>query len=229
MKEWAGYPMVEYADDFEKEENKNRTYPFTLGIKDRMSFIGTYRFVRDKFHSALLEVDRVAKVGMPAPNVDVIDLLLNKSANLLDYQDGNKPLVLNFGSCTWPPFLAAMDGLAKLCSEFKDRVTFLTVYINEAHSIESGDYSTYIPKVKDHKTIQERIKAAQILQQLSSKELNELCPIVLDNMEDEANIKYAAEPDRLYVVQNGKVVFDGGAGPFGYDLKTLAEWLNRNS
>lgn len=44
-------------------------------------------------------------------------------------------------------------------------------------------------------------------------------------MTDEANLSYAAQPDRLFVVNDGKVVYVGFPGPFGYDVKGLEKWI----
>lgn len=56
--------------------------------------------------------------------------------------------------------------------------------------------------IKSHQTLQDRIQAAQIL----LKE-RPLCPVVLDTMENLSSSKYAALPERLYVLQRGKVVY----------------------
>ena len=79
------------------------------------------------------------------------------------------------------------------------------------------------------KQIEEHTEAAKQLVEMSPKELNEQCPVLVDLMSNEANEKYGALPDRLYVIQNGKVMYDGGQGPFGYNLDKLEEWLNLNS
>ena len=69
---------------------------------------------------------------------------------------------------------------------------FVTVYIREAHPVEAEEYKTYIPKIKTHKNMTERIQAAELLKKLSPVELNDRCPVVVDYMEDHANVKYAA-------------------------------------
>ena len=92
--------MAEYANEREKSENEKLTNPFTLGISDRMSFIGTHKFIRKRFNIALLNAKKVAFVGSKAPNVKVMDLNTRQPVYLLDYQRNNRPLVLNFGNCT---------------------------------------------------------------------------------------------------------------------------------
>ncbi len=48
-------------------------------------------------------------------------------------------------------------------------------------------------------------------------------PMLLDNMDNEVDVKYAALPERLYVLDaNGKVFFRGIMGSRGFDVDT---WL----
>lgn len=46
-------------------------------------------------------------------------------------------------------------------------------------------------------------------------------------MLDAANFAYGALPIRFHIVQNGRVVYEGGPGPMGYDMKGVKEWLER--
>ena len=47
-------------------------------------------------------------------------------------------------------------------------------------------------------------------------------------MLDAVNISYGAAPIRMYIVQKGQVVYEGGAGPMGYRLDHVREWLDNN-
>jgi len=43
---------------------------------------------------------------------------------------------------------------------------------------------------------------------------------VIDTMDDKVAVEYAAWPERLFVVdKNGKIVYAGGQGPWGFDVK----------
>jgi len=50
-------------------------------------------------------------------------------------------------------------------------------------------------------------------------------PILVDMMDNSVSLKYAAFPERLYVVLDGIVVYTGGSGPLSYDLSGLREWI----
>ena len=51
--------------------------------------------------------------------------------------------------------------------------------------------------------------------------------VVVDPMEDEANRKYAALPERLFGIIGGRVGYVGDLGPYGYDIDQLEEWIQK--
>lgn len=56
--------------------------------------------------------------------------------------------------------------------------------------------------INQHQSLEDRLSAARILVQKEP-----LCPVVVDEMSDVSAIKYGALPERLYVLQAGKVVY----------------------
>ena len=44
-------------------------------------------------------------------------------------------------------------------------------------------------------------------------------------MDNKAGTAYAAMPERLYVVVDGKIVYEGDLGPFGYKLEEVEQYL----
>lgn len=56
--------------------------------------------------------------------------------------------------------------------------------------------------IKQHRTLEERLAAAQSL----IKE-NPLCPVTVDVMTNVTDSKYGALPERLYVLQGGRVIY----------------------
>ena len=67
-------------------------------------------------------------------------------------------------------------------------------------------------------TIQERTKVARRC--VAGMELS--MPALVDKMDDAVNMAYHGWPERLYLIgKDGKVVFAGGPGPFGFEPDEL--------
>src|SRR5262245_44865707 len=66
---------------------------------------------------------------------------------------------------------------------------------------------------KQPKTFDERKKAADIL----VDRLKYRAPLALDGIEGAAEKAYGAWPERIYIIgTDGKIVYQGGMGPFGF-------------
>lgn len=50
---------------------------------------------------------------------------------------------------------------------------------------------------------------------------------MVDTMDDEATKAYGAFPERLFIIQQGKIVYEGGMGPYNYDLEEVKNWLEK--
>lgn len=46
-------------------------------------------------------------------------------------------------------------------------------------------------------------------------------PFLVDSIQDEASIAFGSFPDRLYIVHQGKVAYQGGVGPHGYVVSSI--------
>lgn len=76
--------------------------------------------------------------------------------------------------------------------------------------------------VAQHKDSGERHKAAKAC----CGALKMTIPMVVDEIDDRAGIAYSGMPDRLYIVNTqGRVVYKGGRGPFGYKPEELEQCL----
>jgi len=112
--------------------------------------------------------------------------------------------------------------------KYKKDVAFFVVYIREAHPTDgrtSRKNDRDGIKVKSPKTLEEREEVASECSQ--SMDLS--IPFLIDNMKNEVGAAWAGWPDRIYIVgKDGKVSYQGGPGPWGFDpveaerkLKTL--------
>jgi Iodothyronine deiodinase len=51
-------------------------------------------------------------------------------------------------------------------------------------------------------------------------------PFAVDDMDNAADLTYAAWPERIYIVdESGHIVYRGGLGPFGYHPEEARAWL----
>jgi type I thyroxine 5'-deiodinase len=113
--------------------------------------------------------------------------------------------------------MAGLEDFAELVKEYKDRVDFVVVYIEEGHADDEWYLDGNIYHIKKHKTITERFAAADQFYKVMKERIGDIFPVLVDDMTDEANLKYAAVPDRLFIIKDGVVVPHSGKGPFGYN------------
>ena len=130
--------------------------------------------------------------------------------------------------------------LHDLYKRYHNRVKFLVVYIREAHPVDGWWLGSGLPgllikkryrvvtDVYDPKTIQERRAVAERCEET----LRYGIETYVDGMDDEVSKAYAAMPTRLYLIgMDGRVVYAGGLGPFGFkpmELKSaIEEYLTR--
>lgn len=124
--------------------------------------------------------------------------------------------------------MANLDKFGKLRENFSGVADFVTVYIAEAHPAERGHFrvggegGNY--DIDTHANIADRLAAATKLKEEAGEALKG-CKILVDPMDDRANIAYAALPERLYVVQDGQIVYQGGLGPFDYKIPEVETFL----
>lgn len=118
--------------------------------------------------------------------------------------------------------MARLQAYQRLASQRVDIADFLLVYIEEAHPSDgwvSTDASYQIPT---HQCLQDRLRAAQLMLRGVPG-----CRVVADTMSNASNAAYGAYFERLYVILDGKVVYQGGRGPEGYKIGELRSWLDR--
>ncbi len=105
----------------------------------------------------------------------------------------------------------------EIYNEYKDKVTFLGVYVSEAHPtdgrVSDGNVKAGICFLQP-KTVDERNAVAKaFIQEMKFK-----IPLHLDTMDNVTAEKYGALPDRLVVIdETGAVAYPGAIGPHGFD------------
>ena len=108
-----------------------------------------------------------------------------------------------------------------------NNITFVVVYIREAHP-EDGWVVTPNREegitFNDPGTNDERVEAATSC----ALRLQIRIPVIVDDIDDNIASAYGALPDRLYLIgKGGKVVYQGGEGPWGFDPGKLAEAIEK--
>ncbi len=126
--------------------------------------------------------------------------------------------------------------LRDLYGKYHNRVQFLSIYIREAHPKDGwwfgGGITGMLLKMRKSKaatdiydpgSIEERQEVARRCENALQYDI----PTYVDEMDDAVNKAYAAYPTRLYLIGlDGRVVYAGGLGPFGFkpaELQTAIE------
>ena len=98
---------------------------------------------------------------------------------------------------------------------------FFVVYVQEAHPTDGWQIDSNITEgvlFRQHQNYQERERVAQTC----SLDLHLGVPILIEEMNNAIDEAYGAAPERLYLIDaQGRVAYQGGAGPHFFDLD---EW-----
>jgi thiol-disulfide isomerase/thioredoxin len=138
---------------------------------------------------------------------------------------GPRPVVLVFGSFTCGPFRSHSGNIEKLFRKYKDRATFVMVYVREAHPtdgwrMESNDRVGAV--TAQPRTYEERSEVAQKCGRL----FNIGFPMLVDTIDDTVGARYSGMPGRLYLIdKSGKVAFKSGRGPYLFKPAELEQSL----
>lgn len=102
----------------------------------------------------------------------------------------------------------------------------MNVYILEAHPVDGWQLPDNEPDEDDvcfaqPRTLDERMAVATAMRD----RLGVGSPLVVDGVDNACELAYEARPERLYVIQDGVVVFRTGPGPFCYSPAQLRAFL----
>ncbi|KAL1254226.1 hypothetical protein QQF64_016455 [Cirrhinus molitorella] len=118
--------------------------------------------------------------------------------------------------------MTRLSAFQRVARQYADIADSLLVYIEEAHPSDgwvSSDAPYQIPR---HRCLEDRLRAAQLMNQEVPGSA-----VVVDTMENSSNSAYGAYFERLYILKDEKVVYQGGRGPEGYRISELRDWLER--
>jgi len=113
-----------------------------------------------------------------------------------------------------------VEQFERIATDFADVVDTIHMYISEAHASDGWHFSNNVCYRTPH-TIEDRLAIARDF----SSDLHIKFPVLVDDMTDECDAKFRAWPERLFVIENGVVVYRGGIGPFGYHPSEVAAFL----
>ena len=141
---------------------------------------------------------------------------------------GPRPVVLVFGSSTCGPFRSQTGNIEKLYRRYKDRATFVMVYVREAHPTDgwrtSDNDRPGVIGVATHqpRTYEERAGVARTCGRIMALAF----PMLVDTIDDRAGNLYSGMPGRLYIIdREGKVAFKSGRGPYLFKPAELEQSL----
>jgi len=120
--------------------------------------------------------------------------------------------------------MADFDSICRMSADNADLADFVVVYIEEAHATDGWALSDNAHQISVHRSIEDRVTAAA---KLSSFTLPGNMTVVVDTMSDELNRVYGALPERLYIIENGLVVYEGDTGPFNFSPDEVSDWLKK--
>ena len=111
--------------------------------------------------------------------------------------------------------------MTQIYQRFRDQVEFFVVYVQEAHPTDGWQTDSNLQDgvlFRQHQSYAEREEVAQTC----SLDLHIGLPIIIEEMNNAIDEAYGAAPERLYLVGvDGKVAYQGGAGPHFFNLD---EW-----
>ena len=113
--------------------------------------------------------------------------------------------------------------LDELANSHGEKVKFFSVYIREAHA----DGEDQVPRNLEEDVIFEQPATTDERAEVAAAcmlRYNFSFPMLLDNMENEAEEKYNSLTDRLYLIcPDGKIAYQGGMGPLYFDVDEFEE------
>jgi len=135
--------------------------------------------------------------------------------------------------------MANLSRFHRLFEEYRDIADFTVIYVKEAHASDSWFVLSNNVGRRYAEHIGDRIEGLKEMIDLWGQSVDGLdsalsaghsgssFEFLADNLDNEFSGRMGAEPERVYIVEDKKVVFKGGFGPFFYDLDEVEKFLEQ--
>ncbi len=129
--------------------------------------------------------------------------------------------------------------LKQLHEKYRNAVEFIVVYVKEAHPTDKwwlgrSRTQTLLHELSGNPArldVNEPVTLAQRRKVAASCQANlfdGVVPLYVDLMDDRVSRMYTAKPTRIYLIgKDGRVVYNPGIGPFGFNPDHLERELER--
>jgi len=119
-----------------------------------------------------------------------------------------------------------VPALNKMYEQYKDRVAFFVVYIQEAHAATCGR----CPATSGRASYSgcRGVSRSERASRPAASGAGHQDSALIDDMSDSTERAYTGWPDRIYLIdRSGRVTFKTKPGPFGFDPSLLKTQLER--
>jgi hypothetical protein len=111
--------------------------------------------------------------------------------------------------------------------QYKDKIAFYIVYIQEAHSSDLWQMESNVKQnvvFANPRSLEERESVAGSC----VRNLHIEIPALIDAIRNSTETDYTGWPDRLYVIdRDGRVVYKSHPGPFGFHPEEMEPYLKK--
>ncbi|CAF0841023.1 unnamed protein product [Adineta steineri] len=99
----------------------------------------------------------------------------------------------------------------------------------EAHASDGFKFSgPQYSFIANHRNIKDRLDAVKIMIEMAKIDKDSAISVYCDTMNNRTNQLFRGSPERLYVLHDQKVLYQGGKGPNGYSIPSLEYILKKN-
>eukprot|EP00029_Vermamoeba_vermiformis_P010831 TRINITY_DN5799_c0_g1_i2.p1 TRINITY_DN5799_c0_g1~~TRINITY_DN5799_c0_g1_i2.p1 ORF type:complete len:127 (-),score=16.04 TRINITY_DN5799_c0_g1_i2:147-527(-) len=115
--------------------------------------------------------------------------------------------------------------MIEICKKYSSSLELIHVYIMEAHPTDGWqlpDNEQDGVCYRQPQSLKERI---QVCKQLVADFKLENETFVVDGIDNNTEATYEARPERIYVIEDSKIIFKSLLGPYGYDTKRFEAFI----